>query len=325
MDSIRSIVGYISSKKFYFWTFILFIQLLLFTCLNYFSFSDNAISAKSNIGSFHSIKRSKLVLFLSVGRTSERNDLLKRQFDAVSTIDDVDCILTSYVPHHELPSWAKSQSRCSLTTIINNSFVEWLKEMVPVLVSNYQLFQIILDDVGMIEPEGNVDFSQYWNLILQEGFSVASPAVLGSDQWAMHRQIGSTGRITKFIEIQSVTFTPEAWECFYDLIDTEYPSGWGLDLWFYDYCKDKIHGEIAILDTFYAQHNPYALSSLNGKDVGGMMAGQENAWREERNITLSHSYSGKEDFIYFNSTHDPVSRTIGPRLNYEGKPIEKQK
>lgn len=35
------------------------------------------------------------------------------------------------------------------------------------------------------------------------------------------------GREVDAVEVQAITYSINAWNCFYELADTEYPSGWG--------------------------------------------------------------------------------------------------
>ena len=83
----------------------------------------------------------------------------------------------------------------------------------------------------------------------------------------------------------------DAWECIYDLVDTEYPSGWGPDIWFYRYC---LHGgkvkntRLGLIETMKIIHNPYGLETTNlaGQKPHDIMVAQEKAWVKERGIKL---------------------------------------
>ena len=94
------------------------------------------------------------------------------------------------------------------------------------------------------------------------------------------------------IEIQATTFHYNLYRCFYELIDTQTPSGWGIDLWFYEYCKEymgpKINGTapfddmngMAIVDKYYIQHNPFGFESSHEGDGWDMhrQVSNYNSW-----------------------------------------------
>ena len=77
---------------------------------------------------------------------------------------------------------------------------------------------------------------------------------------------GHVGRVVRYVEIMTTLFRMDAWACMYELVDTEHPHGWGLDLWFYDYCvasKRVPEANLGIVDDMVATHNPLKLPSTN--------------------------------------------------------------
>jgi hypothetical protein len=107
------------------------------------------------------------------------------------------------------------------------------------------------------------------------------------------------GRSVQFIEMQATSFRPDVWRCFYDLIDTEFPSGWGIDLWFYEYCiggKRVENATMAIIDTMHVQHNPFNLPSTH---VGEDPQLQVRNWKSLKGIQLKERYPGDLGLIYY--------------------------
>lgn len=103
------------------------------------------------------------------------------------------------------------------------------------------------------------------------------------------------------LEIQASTFRPDVWRCFYDLVDTEFPSGWGIDMWYHDYCiesKRVTNASMAVIDTMYVQHNPYQLKSTHHTQDIALQA--EN-WKEFHNVHLKETrpYKDMGKVFYF--------------------------
>lgn len=89
----------------------------------------------------------------------------------------------------------------------------------------------------------------------------------------------------------------------YDLIDNEYPSGWGIDVWFYNHCilsgriKD---GKMGVVDVMKIVHNPRGLKSTNSadKNPGAISAAQQANWLMDRQIKFVPYHSETIGYLY---------------------------
>lgn len=80
----------------------------------------------------------------------------------------------------------------------------------------------------------------------------------------------------------------DAWECFNELNDPEFPSGWGPDLWFEGYCiktKRVKNANLAVIDLFLVDQVPFA-TTMNTTSIG--MMPQVTEWKKStsRNFEL---------------------------------------
>jgi hypothetical protein len=176
---------------------------------------------------------------------------------------------------------------------------------------------------------------------------MASPSVLGS-YWSQHigpkpvnATLNEVGRSVEFLEIQATSFRPDFWRCFYDLVDTEFPSGFGIDLWFYDYCivsgrvfdtvsdkngdidfGKKVRPKMALIDTMYVQHNPYGLPSTH---VGGDVSLQMKDWKL-RKVELKDTWPGKKlGGLYFHGDLKKPTKDDGQEEVDKLKPKTKKR
>ena len=248
-----------------------------------------------------------LFAFIAIGNVPERLKVIKDNLQVLGTTANqgkyhVDCILFSYASYPKEPEWVhqmerNATSRCKIIRIFKTAYIPFLKTLIPSFLkqANYKYITISLDDVALTPPHGTFDLNKFFDTMEKHSLHVASPAIENTPHIALRpvnpepRQVG---RIARMLEFQSLSFKIEAWECMYELIDTEYPGGWGIDLWFYDYCigNERIAGgKMALIDTMKITHNPQGLASTNNndKDPAALMNAQMAAWEKERGIKLT--------------------------------------
>jgi hypothetical protein len=281
-------------------------SVLLFQFLLYFVFQ-----AEINIKTLMKIKadRKKLLyVFLAVGTHPERNEIIKNNIVHIvmkNQDDDkyqVDCLILGYADYYSTPTWLKeidenSNSPCKYIKSFKERYVYFFKYIPSFYLerSGYSYITFVLDDVVHYPPHGNFDLRGYFDIIFQNDLEIVAPAVVNSywSKFTGPRPITNpeVGRIASFLEIQTLTLKPYAWRCFDELLDTEFPSGWGVDLWFYNYCvvdKKVVKKELfAVIDKYYVHHNPDSFSSTHQ----GMNENlQIDNWIEVYGIDLRRQY-----------------------------------
>ena len=146
------------------------------------------------------------------------------------------------------------------------NYVYFLKTLQPSLLRKlgYKYVFLLLDDVAWTAKyDATFDFVRFFDIVESQRLRVAYCAIV-STVWAELRpqtpsEPNQIGTFVNMIEFQATAFEITAWECLYELIDTEYPSGWGLDYWFWHYCiKDRGMEDykMGIIDVMKIVHNP---------------------------------------------------------------------
>ena len=244
-----------------------------------------------------------LFAFLSVGNKAERNQILHDNYEVVRKLKSqsytMECMIFVYAAARNIPDWVakagnNTEFPCTIRVMFQMGFVHWLKYLNPTLLKKgrFDYVSILLDDVALGPPHGNVDFLDYFDIIKRHGISFASPAIVGSIHTRLHpvkMKPNQIGRYVDMVEIQSCTLSIDAWSCFLELDDTEFPGGWGMDVWYYDYCGKRPNlGKLAIIDKYKSVHNPYGLETTNnpGDHPGKYMDRQISAWKDLWNVTL---------------------------------------
>lgn len=249
-----------------------------------------------------------LVTFIATGSILERSHILKENlkiFDKRTTERYVyECMIFVYASFKIEPTWFRDSHQnhgCTIHRLFESSFVMHLKTLIPQFLGVFDYVTIVMDDVALVAPHGTFELDTYFDIVVALNLSVSTPSISNSKHqllWPAKPESESVGRIINMIEIQAITYRMDAWTCQYELIDTEYPSGWGLDIWYQDYCKDRVKNNVmGVLDIMHVKHNPLRLESTNNPDSAGeLMNKQVKAWKEERNITLLSNWpivSGK--------------------------------
>lgn len=95
-------------------------------------------------------------------------------------------------------------------------------------------------------------------------------------------------REVTMIEVQASTYRMDAYECMWEIADTEFPSGWGLDVWWLHYCRNRVRNPVqAIVDTVFVTHTKVGPLRANYNYEAATSTNQVNAWQTQRGVTLS--------------------------------------
>eukprot|EP00158_Paraphelidium_tribonemae_P007739 Partr_v1_DN28347_c0_g1_i3_m78755 putative solute carrier family 35 member len=247
-----------------------------------------------------------LLAFPSVGSLAARNDIVKRNIDllrnqslAVSHKYDVQCIVFSYTSYDKQPEWfhrmeSGNDDFCSGVTMFQTKFVPMIKQLQPEFLqdSGYNYLSLILDDVSLTpEDGGKFDLETFFDIAVYHNISVISPSIYGTPHLELRtKNLGmrKVGRFVDMIEFQAITFRIDAWSCIYNLVDTEYPSGWGTDVWYWDYCNASGRvkdASLGIVDTMVAFHHDFP-STMDGSQ-NELFEKQIAAWKNQRGIELT--------------------------------------
>jgi hypothetical protein len=241
-----------------------------------------------------------------MGHQKNRQDVVRKNIEhAQKTLDRtkyrLDCQVFFYAAYEHVPEWMKDHPMCRLRLFYKTNFVHMLKLLDPQLIADagYSHVHLLMEDVALYPPLARFDFTAFYDQARQFHLVVASPTVINTVWGPMKPQFpwsaGKHGRFVNAIEIQSTLYRVDAWACLYDVIDTEYPSGWGLDLWFYPYCVDgkRIHnGRMGVLDSFAANHLEYGSlnQASNTMSPHELYQKQRAEWKTRRNIDLKFAY-----------------------------------
>jgi hypothetical protein len=306
--SLALALVFISLREFFvFSTFSSCTASLLAINTDFISAADQINPATFN-GSKSIVK--VLFAFVALGKesNSQRSQIVKNNMDFLleqrskSLKYEIDCLIFAYADYSELPGWAqemimhRNQSLCKIVKIFGFRFTHFLKVLEPGLISaaGYKYLIIQADDVVLYPPEANFRFVDFMDIVVNYNLSIASPGIIGT----VHKHLTPNpsadhiGRFVTGIEIQSTTFSMEAWNCWWEMQDTQFPSGWGADVWFWDYCvtqKRVKNSKIAIIDEFTCKHKRLKSTNVGpGKQSSPMQefSDQVKFWRDIRKQEL---------------------------------------
>ena len=233
----------------------------------------------------------------------------------------VDCLIFSYAsyPGSQVVHDMKTQGlldrensttpACEILTMFEMSYVGWLKLLMPSLLrtADYKYLFISIDDVALTPKYGaSCDLMRFFDIVESHQLEMASCAIEGTPHMHLRPQEevspGQIGRLVNMIEIQATAFKSNAWECMHELVDTEYPGGWGLDVWFWNYCADrKVNNmwRMGVIDTMKVVHDPLGQGSRNNwRNPKGLMKAQEQRWSQIRGIGLRRNYGRTISILY---------------------------
>jgi hypothetical protein len=257
-----------------------------------------------------------MYIFLAVGTHPERNEIIRKNVEHIvmkNQNDDkyqVDCLILGYAAYNVTPTWVKDiekdkNSQCKYIKVFKERYVYFFKHVPDFFLERSGYSTFVLDDVVHYPPHGNFDFRGYFDIIFQNNLEIVAPGVINSYWRALgsrpnNETIHQVGRIVKFLEIQTMTLKPHAWRCFNELFDTEFPSGWGVDLCFYNYCvvdKKVVRKEsFALIDKYFVHHNPDNFHSTN---QGSDMNLQIINWKELYGIDLRPQRPHNDGLLYY--------------------------
>jgi hypothetical protein len=192
-----------------------------------------------------------------------------------------------------------STPRCEMVRMYKMNFIGFLKVLIPSITrdSGYKYVFLSLDNVALTVKNGaTFDIVKFFDIVESQRLHMASYAIEGGSYpgyWPQTPENSTQiGRSVSMIDIQAIIFDINAWQCFYELIDTEYPSCCGLDVWFWHRCINSRRiqeGKMGIIDTMKTVHNPFHLSTTNGADRDPMqlVLEQMHHCANERGIQLS--------------------------------------
>lgn len=278
---------------------------LVYSLITHFS----KASPKSTVPSKNTSAPKRILFSIFVGKTKERQEIPRKNLRILNDRlkykhkYEIDCLVFSYAQWNHQPKWLKLHtnpaSYCKAVTLYESNYVVFLKFLQPWLLkkAGYDFLMITVDDVIIHGPRSTFDLETYLDLVVARDLAVATPAIWGSPHTSLQPQLSfhrRTGRWVDAVEVQSTTFRLDAWECWYEMIDTEFPSGWGTDVWFWGYCvtSGKLpNAKLGIIDTQTIVHTK--LPSTNaGTNPSYLMEAQVASWAKERNITLArHSFN----------------------------------
>eukprot|EP00730_Choanoeca_flexa_P015671 TRINITY_DN7247_c0_g5_i1.p1 TRINITY_DN7247_c0_g5~~TRINITY_DN7247_c0_g5_i1.p1 ORF type:complete len:373 (+),score=27.62 TRINITY_DN7247_c0_g5_i1:88-1206(+) len=151
--------------------------------------------------------------------------------------------------HYDKSDWSSLEHAHTKNPAINHHYDKGLKmahykkHVTPDKVDGYDYFFLVDCDAGL----DNFDVETFLTILEEHQPPLAQPSVdHGSlfDRSSDHRTCrtfpGShSGRWTSTVEVGPlVSFTAEAWQCVYDLVQGDLGSGWGLDYYWCVYARD---------------------------------------------------------------------------------------
>jgi hypothetical protein len=257
-----------------------------------------------------------LFAIIAMGEVPQRVELIYENLNAIGLNQSlhrgryqIDCLLFSFASYPNEPQWVHDMEnsttpRCEIVRMYKLNFVGFLKTLIPSIIrdSGYKYVFLLLDDVALTAKHGaTFDVVKFFDIVESQRLHVASCAIQRGSHAALWPRTPESstqiGRLVNMIELQATAFDINAWKCFYELIDTEYPSGWGLDMWFWNHCikSGRIkEGKMGIIDTMIIVHNPLNLPTTNGAERNPPQLVQEqiNHWAGERGVPLTFDAAG---------------------------------
>ena len=107
-------------------------------------------------------------------------------------------------------------------------------------------------------------------------------------------------RKVDMIESQAISLRIDAWECWYEMSDLEFPSGWGTDLWFHEYCVESKRiptnrKNMAVIDKYVAINREFSTTMQGNHKEFELLRAQVSTWKKQRGITFSTYEHFKKD------------------------------
>jgi hypothetical protein len=119
------------------------------------------------------------------------------------------------------------------------NFIGFLKVLIPSIIrdSGYKYVFLSLDNVALtVKHRTTFDIVKFFDTVESQKLHMASHTIEGESYpgyWPQTPENSTQiGRSVNIIDIQVTILDTNAWHCFYELSDTEYPSCYSLDVWF---------------------------------------------------------------------------------------------
>ncbi|KAF5826592.1 hypothetical protein DUNSADRAFT_2589 [Dunaliella salina] len=260
-----------------------------------------------------------LFAILSIGNSKERNNIIRRNLDILHygrrypSDFFIDCSLFAYAKYEDLPEWfrAMQHDKNPLCTCFHKQgmgYLEAWSKLTPSILKKhkYDYLMVTMDDVSLHGPESNLKIDEYLHMVVLLDLAVATPSIENTYHkvlrtkwrwifwpgWRWARWTTNiVGREVDMVEIQSTTFRMDAYSCWFEMIDLRFPSGWGLDLWWYHYCAKSgrvRHARQGVIDVFHVVHNKFETTHLPGRKPFTLMREQEKNW-SARGVVLKRA------------------------------------
>lgn len=213
-----------------------------------------------------------------------------------------DCLILSDSSYGKRFEWLKRMEAmqpptCRVVYLFSYSTTWKIQYLDPYWLrrAGYDYVTITLDHVYLTPPpKGTFELEKYFDVITHHNLSVASPRIANSRldfSSNVHKEENVAGRTTRMVEFASISIRIDAYECWYQLNDSQYPSGWGVHLWFYDYCvrlKKLKNPRMGILDFQFISLLEEKLlpNRIEAKTKQTWMNAQIENWRKHRNVSL---------------------------------------
>lgn len=254
-------------------------------------------------------KKKTLITFLA-GANSNRTHVVfsnLEMFNIKSDTYQFDCLILLHCTYAQARVAGYFDdavlSKCAVRVLYGFSYAKKLAHLSPLVLkqTEYDYLTIVLDDIQLVGWKGSTfNLEEYFNIVYQLDLSVACPSV-NVDYWQHMTQFGGLARQThhcsarkvNMIEIQAITLRMDAWSCWYEMNDLEFPHGWGTDLWFQEYCLEKNRLDakkrktMAVIDKFVAINHNFATSMSGTHSQFTLLREQLKAWKKQRGVRLS--------------------------------------
>jgi hypothetical protein len=152
---------------------------------------------------------------------------------------------------------------------------DYLQFITPTLVSNYDYFALVLDDIFIPDRGPNpVDADKMLENMETYDIQVMSPGIVG-DTWKyaeIAKEMGLDGCIVEpsFIETYVELFTRDAWKCYYKMLHYTGSKGWWYDVSFKYKCPDFRLGQDYSMTAWHMDRGRTQLpefAEINGTDL----------------------------------------------------------
>lgn len=194
----------------------------------------------------HANGQNVLIVVPGFGWNLARLGILEASFKVLfrDTTVEKKCVVYTYkkpVNVKEIQSAKTLLERCDILQYENSMYAFYLKTVSPFLVktANFSHVMILLDDVEILPT---FDLQRMLGIMTDNNLSVASPYVIGNNLCPRKHKMGdgAIGFKVHYSEVFALTFTSQAWTCFWGMLAPQINSnGWGYDVYLHEHCSKK--------------------------------------------------------------------------------------